>query len=117
MEGGWETVGAVGGVEGSYMALVSTFKNVAVGAFALDRVPLDAIVGVITSGVELAMRVAAPVLAIVFLLMISLGFVMKTMPQINVMSVGFTIKILFGVGMLAASLTAMQRATSDEIER
>jgi flagellar biosynthetic protein FliR len=96
---------------------VGTFKSVPVGAFAIDRVPLDAVVGVVASGVELAMRVAAPVLSIVFLLMIALGFVMKTMPQINVMSVGFTVKILFGIAMLAASLAAMQQAGAEEIER
>jgi flagellar biosynthesis protein FliR len=49
--------------------------------------------------------------------MIAMGFVSKTMPQINIMSVGFTIKILFGLGMLAASLGAMQHATGDEIQR
>jgi len=114
---GLATFVALGGLEASYLALVSTFHNVPVGSFAMDRVPLDAIVGTITSGVELAVRVAAPVLAIVFLLMIALGFVMKTMPQVNVMTVGFTIKILFGVAMLILSLAAMQRATSDEIER
>ena len=108
---------ALGGLEAAFLALVSTFKNVPIGAFALDRVPLDSVVGVIASGVELAVRVAAPVLSMIFLLMIALGFVMKTMPQINVMSVGFTVKILLGVAMLAASLGAMQHATSDEIGR
>ncbi len=114
---GLGTFVALGGLEVSFLTLVSTFKNVPVGSFALDRVPLDAIVGTIASGIELAMRVAAPVLAMVFMLMIGLGFVMKTMPQINVMTVGFTLKIIFGIAMLAASLAAMQRATSDEIER
>lgn len=114
---GLATFVALGGLEAAYLALATTFRNVPVGSFALDRVPLDAIVGTITSGVELAVRVAAPVLAIVFMLMISLGFVMKTMPQINVMTVGFTVKIIFGVAMLAASLAAMQRASSEEIER
>jgi len=114
---GLGTFVALGGLEAVYVTLATTFRNVPVGSFAMDRVPLDAIVGVIASGVELAVRVAAPVLAIVFMLMIALGFVMKTMPQINVMSVGFTLKILFGIAMLAASLTAMKRATSDEIER
>ena len=108
---------AVGGLEAVFLSLVSTFKNVPIGAFSMDRVPLDAVVGLVASGVELAMRVAAPVVAIIFLLMIALGFVMKTMPQVNVMSVGFTVKILFGIAMLAASLSAMQQATSDEIQR
>lgn len=114
---GLATFVALGGLEVAFMTLVGTFKSVPIGAFAPGRVPLDAIVGVVTSGVELAMRVAAPVLSIVFMLLIAMGFVMKTMPQINVMSVGFTVKILFGLAMLVASLTAMQQASADEIER
>jgi flagellar biosynthetic protein FliR len=57
------------------------------------------------------------VLAIIFMLLIALGFVTKTMPQINVLSVGFTVKILFGITMIALSLTAMHGAAADEIER
>jgi flagellar biosynthetic protein FliR len=108
---------SLGGLEAAYLSLVSTFQHVPVGAFALDRAPVDLISGVIASGFEIAVRVAAPVLSIIFMLLIALGFLTKTMPQINVMSVGFTIKILFGVAMLGASLATMQGAAGDEIER
>ena len=107
----------IAGLEAAFGTLVSTFRNVPIGGFAGDRTPIQMIVGVVSSGVELAVRVAAPVICIIFLLLIAMGFVMKTMPQVNVMSVGFTVKILFGIGMLAASLVAMQHATSDEIDR
>ena len=107
----------LGGLEAAFMTLVSTFWNVPIGGFAIDAAPLDLIVGVVASGVELAIRVAAPLLCIIFLLLIAMGFVMKTMPQVNVMTVGFTVKILFGIGMLAVSLVAMQQATADEIDR
>jgi flagellar biosynthetic protein FliR len=108
---------ALGGLEASFSAMVSTFSRVPVGGFDVDRMPLETIVGVIASGVELAIRVALPVLCIVFMLLIGLGFVMKTMPQINVLSVGFSIKILFGLGILAAAIAAVQHAASDEIDR
>lgn len=114
---GLATFLALGGLEAAFVTLVSTFRNVPIGGLAIDRAPVQLVVGVISSGVELAVRVAAPVICIIFLLLIAMGFVMKTMPQVNVMSVGFTIKILFGIGMLAASLVAMQHATSDEIDR
>lgn len=108
---------ALGGLDAAYLALVSTFERVPVGAFALDRAPLESIVGVVASGFELALRVAAPIMAMIFLLMIALGFLTKTMPQINVMSVGFTIKMLCGLAMLAVSLATMREATAAEIER
>jgi flagellar biosynthesis protein FliR len=107
----------VGGLEVLFLSLADTFRNVPVGGLGVDQLPLDLLVGLIASGFELAVRVAAPVLCIIFLLMIAMGFVSKTMPQINIMSVGFTIKILAGLGMLAASLGAMQHATGDEVQR
>lgn len=108
---------AMGGLEAAYFALVSTFERVPIGGFSMDQTPVQLIVGVVASGFELAVRIAAPVLAIIFMLLIAMGFVMKTMPQINVLSVGFTIKILFGLAMLGASIAAIQTAAGDEIER
>lgn len=107
---------AMGGLEAAFLATASTFETVPMGALSMSAVPLDTVVGLIASGMELALRVAMPILAIIFLLLIGLGFVMKTMPQINVMSVGFTVKIIAGIAMLAASLTAMRQASSREIE-
>lgn len=107
---------AIGGVDVLFVTVASTFDRVPIGAFAIARVPLDTMVGVLSSGVELAVRVATPVMGIVFLLMIAMGFVMKTMPQINIMSVGFTIKIIFGIGMIAVSIGAMHHAIAAEIE-
>jgi len=108
---------ALGGIEVAFLSVAHTFTNVPLGGLAPGQVPLDMIVGLIASGFELGLRVAAPVLSIILLLMIAMGFVSKTMPQINVMSVGFTFKIVFGLVMFAFSLVAMQQATSDEINR
>jgi flagellar biosynthetic protein FliR len=106
-----------GGMEALFVCLGRSFWSVPAGAVAMDGAPLDLIVGVLGAGFELAIRVSAPVVCIIFLLMVALGFVGKTMPQINIMSVGFTIKIIFGIAMIAASLGAAQQAVSREIER
>jgi flagellar biosynthesis protein FliR len=108
---------SIGGLESMFLALMSTFEQVPVGAFAADRLPMDVILGVLSSAFELAIRVSAPVLCIVLLLMIAMGFVMKTMPQINILSVGFALKIIFGLGILILALIAIQSAATDEIIR
>jgi flagellar biosynthesis protein FliR len=108
---------ALGGLEVVFITLAGTFQFVPAGGIAMGQAPLDLIVGVLSAGTELALRVAAPVLCVIFLLMIAMGFVGKTMPQINIMTVGFPIKILCGMAMLMASLTAMHEAMSDEIQR
>jgi flagellar biosynthetic protein FliR len=112
---------ALNGLDAMFMALLYTFAKVPIGEFAPGQagvgVPIDAIVGVLTSGTELALRVSAPVLCIIFLLMIALGLIGKTMPQINIMSVGFTFKMFFGIAVLAGAMGIIQQVTSEEIER
>jgi flagellar biosynthetic protein FliR len=106
-----------GGLEALFLTLARTFEHVPAGAVGLGQTPMELILGVLGSGYELALRVCAPVLCIILLLMITMGFVGKTMPQINIMSVGFTLKIVFGLAMVAGSLAAAHQAIGEEIGR
>ncbi|QKK09097.1 MAG: flagellar biosynthetic protein FliR [Planctomycetota bacterium] len=108
---------AVGGVEATYAALLTTFDNVPVGAMATSSVPLDTFVGLANSGFEMALRVSGPAMAMVFLVMVAMGFVTKTMPQINVMSIGFAVKIVVGLLATAVSLQVIANVMSDETMR
>lgn len=107
---------AVNGLDAVFLALVYTFGRVPIGAMSSGGVPLESIVGVLSSGTELALRVSAPIMCIIFLIMIALGLIGKTMPQINIMSVGFTFKMFFGLAVLAASMATIQQVTKEEIE-
>ena len=107
---------AVGGLEHLLLAILDTFDRVPLGGFDASRVPLDAFVGTLTSGFELAFRVSLPVTGIVLLLVVVFGVVGKTMPQINIMSVGFTIKIVCGLLMFALAIYAVRDAVGDEID-
>jgi flagellar biosynthetic protein FliR len=108
---------ALGGVEVLFGAVLGTFESVPLGGFAFGAVPLEMFVGVLTSGFELALRVALPVVGVVLLIAIVLGAVGKTMPQINVMSIGFTIKMLAGLLVLAAAMYSVGDAVEEEVRR
>lgn len=101
---------AAGGVETMFGAVIDTFSRVPPGGFHASQAPVDLLRGVIVSGFELAWRVASPVTATIMLLVVVLGIIGKTMPQINIMSVGFTAKILAGLTILALSMYASQAA-------
>lgn len=105
---------AAGGLDMILIALMGTFENVPTGSFSSQDVPIDMIVGLINSGIELAIRLAAPVLAVIVLALISMGFVMKTMPQINILSVGFAAKIMAGLTILMVSLGAINAVIHEE---
>lgn len=99
---------AAGGIETIFGAVVDTFGKVPIGGFAPAQAPLDTLVLLVNAGFQLAWRVAAPVTATILLLISVMGIIGKTMPQINIMSVGFTAKILAGLAMLSGSIYAMQ---------
>jgi flagellar biosynthesis protein FliR len=104
---------AAAGVDRLFICVADTFNTIPIGGYALAAAPLDLFLSTLTAGFELAMRVTTPVAGAVTLMTIALGAVTKTMPQINVMSVGFTFKILIGMGALVAGIYAIGTATSE----
>lgn len=108
---------AMGGLEVVYSTLIHTFGRIPPGGVSLAQTPLDLMLHVLSSGFELALRVAAPVVAVIFLLMIALGLISKTMPQLNVMSVGFTIKIVVGLVIAMVAVDAISDASAATIEQ
>ncbi|MCH7766513.1 MAG: flagellar biosynthetic protein FliR [Acidobacteria bacterium] len=56
--------------------------------------PLDMVIGTLSASFELCLRVAAPIVTVILLIMIAMGFIMKTMPQINVLTIGFAMALL-----------------------
>jgi flagellar biosynthesis protein FliR len=108
---------AAGGLEAAFGGVLYSFHAAPVGGVLLGQAPLDLLVAMLASGYELALRIAAPVLCIIFVETVAMGFVMKTVPQINVLSVGFPVKILAGVSVLTASLVFINEAIEPDIER
>ncbi|CAG0999742.1 Flagellar biosynthetic protein FliR [Phycisphaerales bacterium] len=112
---------AVGGIESLFGGIVRSFERVPVGSVGAGQAPLDLFLGVLASGCDLGLRVAMPVVGSTLLLVIVLGVVGKTMPQINIMTVGFAIKIFAGLCVLALAMVAVREivgtATDDAIDR
>lgn len=106
---------ALGGLNLLFATLLGSFANAPLGVLRADQTPLSLITATLSAGFELALRVSAPVGALIFLVLVAIGVLNKTMPQLNVMTIGFSIKILAGFLVLAASLTAVAHAGADEI--
>ncbi len=105
---------AIGGLELIHIAVMRTFEHVPLGAFTTGQAPLELLTGVVASGYALAIRVAAPVLCIIMLETISTGVLMKTVPQLNVLTFGFPIKIIAASTMLIAALPFIDQAVRGE---
>ncbi|MBL4590420.1 MAG: flagellar biosynthetic protein FliR [Phycisphaerales bacterium] len=106
---------SIGGLEILFVTLADSYHTVPIGMFTAGDVPLDMIVGVLSSGFVVALRIASPIIAVVSLLYVSMGFIMKTMPQINIMSIGFAGQILAGMVTLIILLGTIATVATDEI--
>jgi flagellar biosynthetic protein FliR len=85
------------------------------GGLAPADAPLDLLVGLVTSGMEVGLRVAAPVLCIVLAETIASGFIMKTMPQINIMTIGFAMKVIIAMTALIGSIQAIEMLAREDV--
>lgn len=116
---------AVGGIEQMVLATAESYRWLAPGMLAAGSAGADAgatggvetiaratdvVVGLLGGALELGLRVAAPVLAIVALESIALGFVGRTVPALNVLSVGFVIRIAAGIAVLALGVGVIRMA-------
>lgn len=69
----------------------------------------DLLARAMATGARVALQIAAPTLLALFLVNLALGFVSRTLPQLNVLAVGFSVKSLVAFILIAASLpTAME---------
>lgn len=104
---------AFGGVEVLFATVLHSFETVAPGGFFVRPGLIDIAVGTLTSAFELAIRIAAPVLCLIFLETLALGFMSRTAPAFNILSLGFPIRIMLGSMMLIVSLGAINDGIAD----
>lgn len=105
----------MGGLESLFLGVIATFERVPVGGFSVDGATLDMLAGILASGFELSLRVAAPVLALIFLELLAMGILMKTMPQLNVLTYGFAVKIVTAIAVLALAVGVIHQVGSEAI--
>ena len=81
-----------------------TFDTLPLLSATMTQDLLDLVVGLLQSATALAIQLAAPVLLTMLLTDVVLGFVSKTVPQINVMTAGLTMRSLIGLLVLIAGV-------------
>jgi len=113
---GFGTFLAVGGLERIFSMLIGTFEVLPPGAATVGLIATVDWTRAVGDGVELALRVSAPVTGIVIISSAVLGLIGKTMPQISIMSVGFTVKAVAGILVLALSVLAIGEVSADDID-
>ena len=99
---------AVGGHHAMIRALAASFEHLPLMTFPNAAGVLDLLVGLLTSATGLAIQLAAPTFISMLIVDLVLGMLSKTIPQLNLMSVGTPVRAVVGLIVLAAgfALTA-----------
>jgi flagellar biosynthetic protein FliR len=94
-------------------ALVSTFQSLPLGDAFVSVSVIDLLRDLVHQSLILGVQVAAPLLASMSLVALTMGFLGHSVPQINVLVVGFPIRAAVSLVVLTASLSGIARLAID----
>ncbi|MEQ9453283.1 MAG: flagellar biosynthetic protein FliR [Phycisphaeraceae bacterium] len=107
---------------GGHLVLISilagSFDKFPPGGFNSFQAIFELAAACVTLITELTMRVAAPLLCLIFLETIAMGFVARTVPQMNILSVGFALRIVVGlvfIALIVGTMAAVYQETAELI--
>lgn len=79
------------------------------------QVTADFFASILRSIFETALRLAIPTILALSLTLLALGALMKTMPQFNILSVGFSLKIAIGIFIMSVTIGASNGVMADAL--
>ncbi|AYD40672.1 fused FliR family export protein/FlhB family type III secretion system protein [Clostridium fermenticellae] len=94
-------------VDGHHMlikALISSFDVVKLGQFVLTQNSITFIIKAFIEFFNIGLRIAIPIVLILFMTDLTMGLIARTVPQLNVMILGLPIKILVGFASICLAL-------------
>ncbi|NLF30709.1 MAG: flagellar biosynthetic protein FliR [Planctomycetes bacterium] len=98
---------SIGGHRLLVEGLMGTFTTVPLMGFSAGADVLEIMLALLTAAFILGIKVAAPVLVTMMLASVAMGLIQRTMPQLNILSAGFQIRVLASLTILAVSLAAL----------
>lgn len=97
----------MGGHEALLLAVLHSYEHLPPGATISGAHVVEVLGGTMLAAFELALRVAAPVLALGLIQSLSIGLLARTAPQMNILSLGFPIRLLAGILAVAVSVIVL----------
>jgi flagellar biosynthetic protein FliR len=113
---------SIGGLEATLLAAVRSFEFVrlggagaveAVGGLATDGPLVSLLAGLVAASLELSVRIATPVVAILLAESLVSGMLSRNLPAFNLLGIGFPLRVILGLGGLLAALGAMHGTFRD----
>jgi flagellar biosynthesis protein FliR len=99
-----------------FRALADSYRVFPIGASITPNQWFDKLMEVSREIFVIGWKIALPVFIATFILDLTVAFISRMQPQINVMVVSAPLKILVGLGILGASLAFLPRAFGPALE-
>lgn len=106
---------AVGGHREMLKGIHASFDALPLLSIGLTKSVFTLLLDLLGAATVLAMQVAAPMLLTMLVVDLALGFIGKTMPQINVMTAGTSIKTAVGIAVLLTGLSLTSETVHDAL--
>ncbi len=106
---------AIGGHRMLMAALLDTFAAVPVLSFRFNESLLRLVADLLSAAFVLGIKLFGPVLIALLLTSVALGFLSRTMPQLNILSVGFAIRTMAAIAIAALGIGAAQDLLVDSL--
>ncbi len=104
-----------GGHRATMAALLDTYAVIPILSYSHDESVVLLLIEMFTAAFIFGLRLAAPVLIALFLSSITLGFLSRTMPQMNILSVGFTLRVMVALGAASIALASCHELLMDAV--
>jgi len=105
----------IGGHRAMVLGLAASFKTLPVLQAGMSQGLFDLFTSLLTAATVLAVKVAAPMLVTMLVVDVALGFLGKTVPQINVMNAGLTLRAGLGIVVLVVGLVLTSEVMRDSL--
>lgn len=96
---------SVGGHRAMLEGVRDSFEALPLMTVSVDRTLFDTLTGLLHGATILALRLAAPMLVTMLVVDLVLGLIGKSMPQMNVMAAGLTLRSVVGTVIVIAGLS------------
>ena len=104
-----------GGHRAAMAAVLDTYQITPMLSFGMRDSIIVLLVEMMTAAFTLGIRLAVPGLLALFLTSTAMAFLSKTMPQMNILSVGFIVRVLVALGVTVFAISASQDLLLDAI--
>jgi len=107
---------SIGGHRMVMAGLLDTFQSIPPGSGAIPDSIVDTLVSLLTQSFVLGIRAAAPVVAAVLLSTLVMGLISRTLPQLNILALGFGMNSMLAFAAAALALGASVLVFQDQVE-